>query len=86
MKIHCDLSRICEVEDSVVEWYQTEFFQRQEETLDRDLIAQLAANFEITNNQVAGVDGMIYKLQLIAKKPGYVTNQLIGMPILIKPK
>jgi hypothetical protein len=21
MKIHCDLSRICEVEDSVVEWY-----------------------------------------------------------------
>jgi hypothetical protein len=50
------------------------------------LIAKLAANFEITNNQVAGVDGMIYKLQLIAKKPGYVTNQLIGMPILIKPK
>ena len=45
MKIHCDLSRICEVEDSVVEWYQTEFFQRQEETLDGDWIAQLSENF-----------------------------------------
>jgi len=27
MKIHCDLSRICEVEDSVVEWYDSKYFQ-----------------------------------------------------------
>ena len=26
MKIHCDLSRICEVEDSVVEWYDSRYF------------------------------------------------------------
>ena len=29
MKIHCDLSRICEVEDSVVEWYEANYFQGQ---------------------------------------------------------
>ena len=29
MKIHCDLSRICEVEDSVVEWYDSNYFQRE---------------------------------------------------------
>lgn len=26
MKIHCDLSRICEVEDSVCEWYDRRYF------------------------------------------------------------
>ena len=26
MKIHCDLSRICEVEDQVVEWYDSKYF------------------------------------------------------------
>lgn len=25
-KIHCDLSRICEVEDSVCEWYDWRYF------------------------------------------------------------
>ena len=25
-KIHCDLSRICEVEDSVCEWYDSRYF------------------------------------------------------------
>ena len=29
MKIHCDLSRICMVEDSVVEWYDAAYFQGQ---------------------------------------------------------
>lgn len=25
-KIYCDLSRICEVEDAVVEWYDSKYF------------------------------------------------------------
>lgn len=28
IKIFCDMSRICEVEDSVVEWYDSRYFQR----------------------------------------------------------
>ena len=27
-KIYCDLSRICEIEDAVVEWYDSKYFQR----------------------------------------------------------
>ena len=25
-KIYCDLSRICEIEDAVVEWYDSKYF------------------------------------------------------------
>lgn len=27
-KIYCDMSRICELEDAVVEWYDSKYFQR----------------------------------------------------------
>ncbi len=28
-KIYCDMSRICELEDAIVEWYDSRYFQRQ---------------------------------------------------------
>ena len=46
MKIHCDLSRICEVEDSVVEWYNSEYFQRAD-SLDLHQLEHLKEFFEI---------------------------------------
>lgn len=49
-KLRCDLGRICEVEDSVVEWYQAEYFRRPDETLDARVIAHLAHFFEIASN------------------------------------
>ena len=42
MKIHCDLSRICMVEDSVVEWYDAAYFQGQFSVLNLD---HLRSNF-----------------------------------------
>ena len=33
-KIYCDMSRICELEDAVVEWYDSRYFQRQTDILD----------------------------------------------------
>lgn len=28
LKIFCDTNRVCELEDSVVEWYDSKYFQR----------------------------------------------------------
>jgi hypothetical protein len=35
-KIFCDMSRICELEDAVEEWYDNRYFQRQKEVLNLD--------------------------------------------------
>lgn len=40
-KIYCDLSRICEVEDAVVEWYDSKYFQRPSELLNLDFLTPL---------------------------------------------
>jgi len=34
LKIFCDTNRVCELEDSVVEWYENKYFQRQSELMD----------------------------------------------------
>lgn len=64
MKIHCDLSRICEVEDSVVEWYEANYFQGHFNVLNLD---HLKSHFTIMSYQCAGVDGIISKIHLVAK-------------------
>ncbi len=46
MKIHCDLSRICEVEDSVVEWYDSNYFQGHFNVLNLD---HLKSHFKIVS-------------------------------------
>jgi hypothetical protein len=37
-KIFCDMSRICELEDAVVEWYDSRYFQRPDELLNIDFL------------------------------------------------
>ena len=81
MKIHCDLSRICEVEDSVVEWYEADYFQGHFTKLN---LNHLASHFIIKSYQCAGVDGLICKIHLIAQKPGCLDDPILGIPILIK--
>lgn len=81
MKIHCDLSRICMVEDSVVEWYDAAYFQRQLSVLNLD---HLHSNFQIVSYQCAGVDGIISKIHLVAMHPGKLDDPILGIPIVIK--
>jgi hypothetical protein len=38
-KIYCDMSRICELEDAVVEWYDSRYFQRPAELLNIDFMS-----------------------------------------------
>ena len=81
MKIHCDLSRICEVEDSVVEWYDSKYFQRQGDVASFDHLTPL---FDIVSYQCAGVDGVICKIHLRAKKTGEINDPSIGINVVIK--
>ena len=58
-KIFCDMSRICELEDAVVEWYDSRYFQRQNELLNIDYLQQL---FQIKKYECAGIDGLVCKV------------------------
>ena len=87
VKIHCDLSRICEVEDTVVEWYDVKYYGKKKR-LDSEFCKELEAlksNFTIANFDCAGIDGLIYKMHLQAKKPGSVLqNKILGLDVTIK--
>lgn len=66
-KIYCDLSRVCEIEDAVVEWYDSKYFQRQKDLLNVSFFQQL---FNIKKYECAGIDGLICKVHLQASKEG----------------
>lgn len=80
-KIFCDMSRICELEDAVVEWYDSRYFQRPDELLNIDFLKEL---FKITKYECAGIDGTICKIQLSALRSGRLYNPMIGIPIVVK--
>ena len=58
IKIFCDLNRICEIEDTVVEWYEEAYYQRKSGLID---LSFLKDNFAIKELHYAGVDGTICK-------------------------
>lgn len=80
-KIYCDMSRICELEDAVVEWYDSRYFQRPSELLNIEYLKEL---FAIKKYDCAGIDGLICKIQLQAIRPGRLFNPFIGIPIVVK--
>ena len=79
VKVFCDLNRVCEIEDAVVEWYEEAFYQRRGCLLD---LSFLKDNFTISELLYAGVDGTICKARLLAKAPG--TLQRLGLPLQVK--
>jgi hypothetical protein len=64
IKINCDLNRICELEDAVVEWYEEAYYQRKKDLYDLRFLKEY---FEIKETQYAGVDGAICKAIMVAK-------------------
>lgn len=81
LKIFCDTHRVCELEDSVVEWYDSKYFQRQQELPDLSFLEPL---FSIKGYQCAGIDGLISKVHLVAQQEGRLINNDIGIPLVIK--
>lgn len=73
LKIFCDTNRVCELEDSVVEWYENQYFQRQSELMDLSFFKPL---FQVQSYFCAGVDGLISKIHLIAVQEGKSTPLL----------
>lgn len=67
IKIYCDLNRICEIEDAVVEWYEEAYYQRKTDMID---LTFLKENFEIKSISYAGVDGAICKAEVVCKNEG----------------
>eukprot|EP00347_Sterkiella_histriomuscorum_P024104 403332295 len=80
-KIFCDMSRICELEDAVVEWYDSKYFQRQQEMLNIDFLNEL---FVVKKYECAGIDGLICKIQLQAVREGKLSNQYLGISLIVK--
>ena len=58
IKIYCDLNRICEIEDAVLEWYEEDYYQRRTDMID---LSFLKESFDIKDVFYAGVDGAICK-------------------------
>ena len=92
-KIYCDLNRICELEDAIVEWYEAKYFQGKEKfdlnfikgVQDPYAIKKKDPIFEIKGLQYAGVDGSICKAVLKAVQPGLVDKKnLYGIGIRVK--
>lgn len=81
IKIYCDLNRICELEDAVVEWYEEAYYQRRSDLYD---LGFLRENFEIKEIDYAGVDGAICKVLMIAKNEGIIDKAKLGLEIRIK--
>jgi len=79
VKVFCDLNRVCEIEDAVVEWYEEAFYQRRGCLLDLSFTKD---NFAIKELLYAGVDGTICRARLIAKAPGTINR--LGLPIQIR--
>ena len=94
-KIYCDLNRICELEDAIVEWYEAKYYQRRElfdltflkgvPDIFDPKIKSSQPIFEIQDLQYAGVDGSICKAVLKAVRPGYIDKKYFyGIKIRVK--
>ena len=70
-KIHCDLSRICEVEDSVCEWHDSRYFQGPSNIS----FAKICQFFKVVKFDCDGADGLIFKIQLLAVNAGYLFDE-----------
>jgi len=83
LKIFCDTHRVCELEDSVVEWYDSKYFQRPDELMDLGFFRPI---FSIKGYMCAGIDGLISKIHLVAEEEGRLINEYIGIPLVVKKK
>ena len=81
IKIFCDLNRICELEDAVVEWYEEKYYQLKKERAQIDFLFE---GFNVKQAMYAGVDGAICKLELIAAKPAFISKEYLGVEINVR--
>jgi len=66
-KIYCDMSRVCEVEDQVLEWYSSQYFQNPSQQVDFSFFSPL---FSVNKVECGGSEGGTCKVYLTAVKQG----------------
>ena len=82
LKIYCDTNRVCDVEDKVVEWYDSKYFIRQNEVMDLTFLRPL---FHINSHLCGGIDGLISKIHLIAVQEGKCSNHKSIIRLISNP-
>ena len=70
MKIHCDLNRICQIEDSAAEWYTPEAYT----FYPLFNLGFLDPLFTVIDLKYTGVEGRICKCHLQATHPGFLDS------------
>ena len=81
IKIYADINRVCELEDTVVEWYEQKYYENKSEILDFSFLLEL---FEIDWIEYSGVDNKVVRLQTKAKKVGYLDSSRFSMGVRIR--
>jgi len=81
IKNYCDMNRICEVEDAIVEWYEEEFYQKLQFKVD---LAFLLPLFKIQSVQYGGVDGSILRVTASARCSGTLDKEHLGLALVVK--
>ena len=81
-KIYCDLNRICELEDAVVEWYEEKYYTLSKERVDLKFLED--AGFQIKSVHYAGVEGAICKAELIVQNSGIVEKERLGLDVFLR--
>jgi len=56
VKIYADINRVCELEDSVVEWYNERYYENKNEIIDFSFLKEM---FTITQIDYSGVDNPV---------------------------
>jgi hypothetical protein len=70
-KYFCDLRRVCEVEETVVEWFQEAYVQTnslKKHIVRKVKLAEFQEQFEILNAEVGGIDFSVWKVLMKVKK------------------
>ena len=81
-KIFANLSRVCELEDAVVEWYDQRYYPKKRPIN----IAFMDEIFNVKLVEYAGMDRPILKAQCVASKPGYLEKPNLGIGVRVLPR
>jgi predicted nucleotidyltransferase len=81
IKIYADINRVCELEDTVVEWYEQKYYENKSEIIDFSFLLDL---FEVISIEYSGVDNKVVRIQAKAKHIGNLDSNYFSIGVAIK--
>jgi predicted nucleotidyltransferase len=81
IKIYADINRVCELEDTVVEWYEQKYYENKSEIIDFSFLLDL---FEVNSIEYSGVDNKVVRIQAKAKHIGNLDSNYFSIGVAIK--